>query len=208
MQNYVWKAELQRNANIHFHISTDTYIPFQAIRYYWLLSIKPLGYVDAYAAKWSNLTLAEYANKRGISLDDARKPYADGVRSRWQSPNCVDVRSVTTAQSASFYLSKYFAKSDDEKIDPERIAAFGKVWARSQSLSRLAFKNKFSLSEIQDFITLLTQSRAVKVVAYEFATVYYLVYRNLKGSLYSFIQNIAYANGRRYSYPFPIPPPI
>ena len=154
MQNYVWKAELQRNANIHFHISTDTYIPFQAIRYYWLLSIKPLGYVDAYAAKWSNLTLAEYANKRGISLDDARKPYADGVRSRWQSPNCVDVRSVTTAQSASFYLSKYFAKSDDEKIDPDRIAAFGKVWARSQSLSRLAFKNKFSLSEIQDLVKL------------------------------------------------------
>lgn len=33
--HYIWKAEKQGNGNIHFHIATDVFIPYQALRYEW-----------------------------------------------------------------------------------------------------------------------------------------------------------------------------
>lgn len=205
VQNYVWKAELQKNENIHFHLSFDKYIHFQAIRYYWLLSIKPLGYVKAYSDKFSAMSISEYANNRGLTVQEVIKPYTDGVRSRWQSPNCVDVSSVTTASSVSNYLSKYFAKSDDSNIDEDRIKAFGKVWARSQSLSRLQWKHKFQYSEIKEFIRQLMQMKAVKKVNYDFSTVFYINFKSFSGIHRSWFEKILFCNGSRYLYPFPVP---
>ena len=44
VKNYVWKAELQGNENIHFHLIIDQYIPHMAVRYYWNLAINTLKY--------------------------------------------------------------------------------------------------------------------------------------------------------------------
>lgn len=205
VENYVWKAELQKNENIHFHLSFDKYIHFQAIRYYWLLAIKPLGYVKAYSDKFSAMSISEYANNRGLSIQEVIKPYADGCRSRWQNPNCVDVSAVTTASSVSNYLSKYFAKSDDSNIDSERIAAFGKVWARSQSLSRLEWKHKFDYDEVRKFIDQCIQMGAFKKVAYDFATVFYINFKKFTGIHRQWFDFIVRNEGRRHNYPFPVP---
>ena len=205
IENYVWKAELQQNANIHFHLSFDKYVHFQAIRYYWLLALKPLGYVDAYARKFSAMSIYDYARYRNISIVEASKPYADGCRSRWQNPNCVDVSAVTTASSVSNYLGKYFAKNDDSNIDASRISAFGKVWARSTSLSRLKYKNKFEFQEIKRFIAQLMEMKAVKRVCYDFSTVYYINFKELAGVHLRFFQKIITSNADRYLYPFPVP---
>jgi hypothetical protein len=205
IQNYVWKAELQQNENIHFHLSFDKYIPFQAVRYYWLLALKPLGYVDAYCAKFSKMSLSQYAKYRGLSLVDASKPYADGCRSSWQSPNCVDVSAVTTASSVSNYLSKYFAKNDDQNLDAARIASFGKVWARSTSLSRLKYKNKFEYREIKRFIEQLMEMKAVKKVCYDFSTVFYINFKAFSGVHKKWFMKLLFCNGERYCYPFPVP---
>lgn len=205
IQNYVWKAELQQNENIHFHLSFDKYTPFQAIRYYWLLAIAPLGYVDAYSTKFSAMSLSAYAKYRNLSLVDASKPYADGCRSSWRSPNCVDVSAVTTASSVSNYLSKYFAKNEDQNLDASRIAAFGKVWARSQSLSRLKYKNKYEWQEVKQFIQQLLEMKAVKRVAYDFSTVFYINFKAFTGIHKKWFQFQLFCNGKRYDYPFPVP---
>lgn len=204
IQNYVWKAELQKNENIHFHLSFDKYIPFQAVRYYWLLAIKPLGYVDAYAAKFSPMSLAQYAEYRNLPLHEAHRPYEMGRRSNWQSPNCVDVSAVTTASSVSNYLSKYFAKNEETDLNPERIAAFGKVWARSQSLSRLKYKNKFLWHEMKAFVQWLVESKAVKEVNYDYSTVYYFNFKELKGRALAWINELLNRNASAYRYPIPI----
>lgn len=204
VENYVWKAELQKNQNIHFHLSVDKYIPFQAVRYYWLLAIKPLGYVARYSQKFSKMSLNEYAVYRSLSVLEAKDAYVQGVRSKWQNPNCVDVRSVTTANSVSNYLSKYFAKSDDSNVDSERVEAFGKVWARSTSLSRLCYKNKFTFQEIKEFIKQLVSLGVLKKVVYDYATVYYFNFKKLVGIYKKFFYKILNANARRYNYPFPV----
>ncbi len=205
IENYVWKAELQKNENIHFHLSFDKYVHFQAVRYYWLLSLKPLGYIDKYAAKFSQMSLSQYAKYRNLSIKDAQVAYYNGVRSRWQSPNCVDVTSVRTANDVSNYLSKYFAKSEDSNIDAVRIANFGKVWARSQSLSRLKYRNKIEYQEIKAYINKLVSVGAVKRVVYDFSTVYFINFKKLIGSLLTQFNVMLYGNAKMYLYPFPVP---
>lgn len=225
IENYVWKAELQKNDNIHFHISLDKYVHFQAIRYYWLLAIKPLGYIDKYAQKFSKMSLREYAEYRGLSIQEARNAYAQGVRSRWQSPNCVDVSAVTTASSVSNYLSKYFAKNETEMVPSPhalsqgknspaekmnisiatliRYRRFGKVWARSTSLSRLKYRNKFHYKEVRKFIAQLLEMGAVTKVAYDYSTVYYINFKKLIGVHLRWFINLLRGNAERYLYPFP-----
>ncbi len=204
IENYVWKAELQKNENIHFHLSFDKYVHYQAIRYYWLLAIKPLGYVQRYREKFENMTLFEYAQHRKRPPHEVSSAFEQGRRSRWESPNCVDVSSVTTASSVSNYLSKYFAKNEETDLDPQRIETFGKVWSRSSSLSRLKYKHKFEWQEIKEFIRSLVETKALKRVAYDFSTVYYFNFRKLAGSAKNWLESIIKWNAERYDYPIPI----
>ncbi len=51
LATYIWKAELQRNGNIHFHILTPSYIPFFKLKYLWNEVQNSLGYIDRFEAK-------------------------------------------------------------------------------------------------------------------------------------------------------------
>jgi len=44
--NYVWKAEVQDNGNIHFHVITDRFIPWKEIRTVWNTIQEVHGYVS------------------------------------------------------------------------------------------------------------------------------------------------------------------
>jgi len=44
--NYIWKAEVQDNGNIHFHIITDVFIHYMELRSVWNTIQDNLGYVE------------------------------------------------------------------------------------------------------------------------------------------------------------------
>lgn len=46
---YFWRAESQKNGNVHFHILIDRFVPFTEIRRKWNLTVNRLGYVDRFA---------------------------------------------------------------------------------------------------------------------------------------------------------------
>jgi hypothetical protein len=46
---YFWRAEPQKNTNLHFHIIADKYVPWEAIREKWNHYCENLGYVSRYA---------------------------------------------------------------------------------------------------------------------------------------------------------------
>ncbi len=46
---YFWRAEPQKNTNLHFHIIADKYVPWEAIREKWNHYCESLGYVSRYA---------------------------------------------------------------------------------------------------------------------------------------------------------------
>lgn len=79
---YVWKAEYQRNGNIHYHILVDRYIPYQELRNCWNRIQNKLGYVDRAIYKNSNY-----------------------------SYNSTDIHSLYNVNDITQYVSKYMSKS-------------------------------------------------------------------------------------------------
>lgn len=45
---YVWKAECQDNGNLHFHLTTNSFIHWRTLRKKWQQCVNGLGYMDRY----------------------------------------------------------------------------------------------------------------------------------------------------------------
>ena len=90
LRSYVWRAERQKNGNIHFHFVTDTYLPYDAIR-------------DAWNHLQDNYHFIEVFRHRNTS--------------EW--PNSTDVHSVQNIRNLSAYIVKYMSKDEKglESID-------------------------------------------------------------------------------------------
>lgn len=86
LRNYIWKAEVQKNGMLHFHITTDTFLHHARIR-----------------KSWNRLLL----KKRLLSDFENKYHHAN--------PNSTDVHSVRKVSDLSAYLAKYLCKKDEGK---------------------------------------------------------------------------------------------
>ena len=183
LKNYVWKAELQENENIHFHLIFDIYIEHTVIRYYWNKALNVLGYVDKYAERFKNLSLKEYAELRQVPVSQAVSGYLFGRDTDWMSPGTENVKSIQSCEMVSYYLSKYISKdvvSDDVvEEDLQRIKAFGRVWGRSQSLSRISYVTRYCWSSLKSFIKTIDENfESLLQMDFDYCTVYYFRLNN------------------------------
>jgi len=122
VMNYLWRAEAQKNGNIHFHIVTDKFIPHDWLRDVWNRIQNKLGYVDRYRE-----FMQEY-HKDGFKVrEDLLKywnyksqlrAYKTGMKGKWQNPNSTDVHSIRKIKNISAYLSKYCTKNGKTKFVP------------------------------------------------------------------------------------------
>lgn len=211
LKNYVWKAEIQRNGNIHFHIVIDIYIHVNVIRNYWLKSLRNTNQVAEYQKKFSNMSLMEYYNYRknqSVKNDkevipvfqNVKEAYIKGVRSKWLVPNCVDVRPIFSISAISFYLSKYLTKNSDEK-DGERAKNFGRVWGRSQSLSKIKYRFPLTLKNDTIIKALKTAKKSLFKV-YDYCSIIYYSLDNLPKWISKYIYRYIYDIGKTFNYPF------
>lgn len=106
---YFWKAELQKNQNIHFHIMSDTYCEWKEIRGMWNHLIEADDYVSAFEAKHGH-----------------------------RDPNTTDIEAVRDYEKGAGYIAKYVSKSTriDPSVDYRKIQ--GRVWGCSDNLRGLA----------------------------------------------------------------------
>lgn len=81
IRSYIWRAERQGNGNLHFHIVTDTYIPYDQLRDTWNDNLEALGFITAFEKKWGH-----------------------------RHPNSTDVHAIHKVKNLSAYFSKYMAK--------------------------------------------------------------------------------------------------
>jgi hypothetical protein len=81
LRSYVWRAERQLNGNVHFHIVTDCYIHYEALRDSWNARLNHLGYID------------EFFKKHGH-----------------RTPNSTDVHAVSKIRNLASYMVKYMTK--------------------------------------------------------------------------------------------------
>ena len=89
VENYFWRAEKQKNGNIHFHILIDKYISYKNLQKDWNHIQEIKGYLDEFKIRFSH-----------------------------NSPNSVDVRSARNVTNFVDYALKYMIKNDDDnKVD-------------------------------------------------------------------------------------------
>lgn len=219
VKNYVWKAELQKNENIHFHLVIDQYIPFQAVRYYWNLAINTLGYVDRYAQRMRKLSLAEYSKMRGQSVAHCLSAYQRGNKENWQNPPSEQAVAVRSKKQLAIYLSKYLTKpsksvpskksSDVEKTkisisEIARLRNFGRVWARSQSLSKIKLTSRWSWEDIREMLEQFADYKEFFThKVYDYCEIFYFNFKAIPPLFRRIIHRIIRDIGKTYSYPFP-----
>lgn len=123
MYNYVWKAELQENGNVHFHIVTDSFIDYRIVRTVWNRCVNKLGYIDRYRAKFENMSFNEYANYRNCKSAKEKKQlltiYQNQKRLKWSEPNSTDIHKTKNVKKLSAYIRKYISKSVVSELDKE-----------------------------------------------------------------------------------------
>lgn len=87
LNNYVWRAEKQKNGNLHFHMITDTYLHYEKLRNDWNACLNKLGFIDKFEAKHGH-----------------------------RNPNSTDIHAVWKVKNLTQYFVKYMSK-DSPKED-------------------------------------------------------------------------------------------
>lgn len=217
VHNYVWKAELQKNGNIHFHLSIDKPIHYMIIRKYWNDAIAKLGYITAYARTYISMSFDEYCywqNQNGI-FDKKRlkKSYNYGKATNWGSPNTTDVKTVNKIENWASYMSKYMAKDPANREKTGIIAdslseLTGNVWYLSTSLSRLgSLKVEFSY-EMSKIINQFANCKKVKDFTFDWCRLLYFRIKELPSHLRKFLRENLLLHAVKTGYQFPAAYPV
>lgn len=88
---YVWKAEIQKRGQLHYHITTNEFLHYQEIQH-----------------KWNYLQ-----HKAGLLKQFIEKH-------KHANPNSTDVHSIKNLKRIDLYLSKYLAKSEEDYQEEAR----------------------------------------------------------------------------------------
>lgn len=212
IDNYVWKAELQENQNVHFHLVVDKYIDYQALRRRWNRILDKLNYVKEYQKRMQSLSLSQYHEMRSrygdVKFEDSAKAYAAGLKVAWRNPNSVDVRSVYGKKEFAIYMAKYMAKKmPRENISDtqlQRELSFGRSWNRSYTLARLKFNCKHSYEEMRDVIHYLkNEKNKVKRCIGDYFEAFYFNADELSASFKKYYKRIILSHAELYDYPIP-----
>lgn len=110
MRNYIWRAERQKNGNIHFHFITDTFIEKTQLRDSWNNIQNRLEFIDYFEKKFGH-----------------------------RNPNSTDIKSVKGVNEVRSYILKYMTKPEQKDkqqvLDFQALAKQkGKVWDCSANL--------------------------------------------------------------------------
>lgn len=200
MKNYVWRLEFQSNGNIHFHICTDTYVDYYFALRHWNKSLNKLGYVDRYSSEMSKLSFLDYSkrfgkNYKGVPIDRniLLKRYQNGVKTKWNKPNTVDVKNAKSKDSIGFYISKYFSKNEKgckcNQLDNEGNSFAIRLCFWSRSLSRLSPESISEFYYEVDVHKYLLQDESVNIVVYDYCTVIYFDLHKLKPFIKDYLKH-------------------
>jgi hypothetical protein len=186
--HYIWRAEKQKNGNLHFHLIVDKFIPHQELRDRWNRILNKLGYIDRYREQqlsWhKNGFRAREHLKKTWPIKKQKQAYERGQRINWNSPNTTDIHSVQKIHNIKQYISKYLTKNEiEQKCEAEPKADImkqdGRIWGCNQELSDIKGAQIIIGTELQEEIELIKNCAESKVYSDTYFTVIYFDIRHL-----------------------------
>lgn len=168
IKSYIWKAEKQKNGNIHFHFLLPVNIPHKELRDIWNRILDKLGYVGRYADKMRRLSYGEYAKKYGYGRNkrDIRRSYNVGCSTGWMSPNTTDIKRVKKARNVVNYIAGYFSSKQKDGSKPVQVE--GRLWYCSKDISQI----KDNWVMLDDYIGADLYKLEKKAIKTDFCVIY------------------------------------
>lgn len=185
---YIWRAEAQKNGNIHFHITTNVFIEWWMVRKYWNRILDKHGYIKHYSRNQKEyfaqgFKMSENPNDKR-SFKQQYKSYIWNSFINWQSPNSTDIHSVKNIHNLSRYLSKYMTKESSER------AIEGRLWFMSSELGKLGSASGEVYSSLADELSLIKNHFSKRYRKYDHAKVLYVSYDEWKNLPVPTLRNI------------------
>lgn len=133
LNRYVWRAERQKNGNLHFHILSDTFIPWYELQNTWNRIQNKLGYVDRYRDKMIEFHKTGFRVRTDLlkqwPVDQQKKAFLAAKKKDFRQPNSTDIHSVRHIRDIRQYVAKYMSKKDGE------LPINGRIWGCSYDIS-------------------------------------------------------------------------
>lgn len=142
LKSYVWKAERQKNGNLHFHITTNCFIGVQELRDSWNKAQNRIGFIDLFENKYNH-----------------------------RNPNSTDIKIVRNSKDLGTYIAKYVGKElekDDrisgkvwdcslnlKRVKPCNVELIGGF---DDEFSKLLYENDFKQID-RDFIKIFISEK-------------------------------------------------
>jgi len=189
---YVWRAEKQKNGNIHFHLLIDKWINYQDLREHWNKYQQNLGYVTRYADYQREYHRRGFTLRKNLlknwNADQQFNAFKRGNSENWNNPNSVDIHSTKRIKNLKKYLCKYLTKQPYEKIKEEQIerssindllSIDSRLWACSELLSSCRGAKTDIDSDYLEELEKLKKDKKVKTVIGDYYTISYVDIRTL-----------------------------
>lgn len=189
VKNYIWRAEKQKNGNIHFHLLIDKFIPYQELRDRWNRVLSKLGYIQRYRdeqRRWHSNGFRPRPNLYPTwSKAKQLEAYLRGSKIHWSSPNTTDIHSVRNIQNVKAYIQKYMTKTETQfKIKGTNIEIpiyqTGRIWGCNRELSKIKGATSEIDSILEEELKLIMSVRESKVFQGDYFTVIYFDINLLK----------------------------
>lgn len=172
VKNYIWRAERQKNGNIHFHILIDRFVPWSDLRDRWNRIVNKLGYVDRYRDSMKEFYREGFKVRKELL---SKWPYMAQLRS-WQnssknnysSPNSTDIHSLKKVRNAKKYIMKYVSKQEANEVIK------GMIWQCNSELSNITGGVAIIDNQIHKELQHALSSKEVDSYHGDYFSVYYL----------------------------------
>lgn len=136
---YVWKAEAQKNGNIHFHLLVDKWIDWTVHQKLWNKQLDKLGYLDAFQEEHGH-----------------RNPKTIDVHSLKMNKKQKKIKNPTA------YITKYMTK-----LEFGKRPVLGQLWGCSDSVKRLDYPKYAEGEQYFDHVVSVVNSKQLKQVLKE-----------------------------------------
>jgi hypothetical protein len=175
--NYIWRAEKQKNGNIHFHILVDKFIPWSELRDRWNRITNKLGYVDRYREQMRAFHQNGFQVRQKLlkewSYKAQVKAYQKGKANDWNSPNSTDVHSLFRINSVGRYITKYCTKDEtSNEVD-------GRIWGCNYELTDLRGGVDIASQDVKSEVNTVISRYQDKVYSGDYFTVIHIPVQEL-----------------------------
>lgn len=145
---YIWKAELQKRGQIHYHIVTPQFIEWNQIREKWNYLQWKAGYLEEFKAKHGHT-----------------------------NPNSTDIHSMRKVKNAAAYLTKYLTKdpvkknTEAKEEGDKEIKLDGKIWDCSKILKECNYYCTEQNPKIEDNIQELVKAKKARIEHIDYCSI-------------------------------------